>query len=61
MDCFTEVSAAQVAYDPQKDGVWIQDGLERLAFFPRNIIISMLGVLPANPPKDPNIDGKDGE
>jgi len=51
MDGFSEVNNTKVAYDPEKDGVWLHDGCENVAFIPRNIIIAMVGELPANPPK----------
>jgi len=49
MNGFIEVNNTKVAYDPEKDGVWLHDGSENVAFIPRNIIIAMVGELPAAP------------
>lgn len=50
MDGFSTIQNQRMAYDPDKDGVWLHDGTEPVVFLPRNIIIAMIGQLPANPP-----------
>jgi len=51
MDGYSEIKNQKMAYDPEKDGVWLHDGEEPMAFIPRNIIIAMLGCLPSDPPR----------
>jgi len=49
---FKEVESAKMAYDPKKDGVWLFDGGEKMAFIPRHIIIGMVGELGSKTPKE---------
>lgn len=46
---FSTTTNVKMAYDPDKDGVWLHDGDEAVAFISRNIIIGMISHLPANP------------
>ncbi len=43
---YQEIVGGNMAYDPEKDGVWLsdEDG-DPTVFLPRNIIIQMLSVL----------------
>tara|TARA_B110000977_G_C11041423_1_gene479028 strand:- start:232 stop:405 length:174 start_codon:yes stop_codon:yes gene_type:complete len=52
MNGFKTIQNGVMAYDPEKDGVWLHDGSDPVAFFPRNIIIGMIGHLPASPPHE---------
>ncbi len=38
-------------YDASNDGVWIMVNGEHSVFLPRNVIISMLSLLPSFPPE----------
>lgn len=51
MSGFSTINEPTLAYDPSKDGVWLGDGTEAQVFIPRNVIIQMIGQLPASPPK----------
>ena len=50
MNGFSEFKTTKLAYDPAKDGVWLNDGVENVVFIPRNIIIAMVGELASDPP-----------
>ena len=51
---FSTTTNVKMAYDPDKDGVWLHDGDEAVAFISRNIIIGMISHLPANPLHEEN-------
>ena len=50
MNGFETVQNEMMAYDPERDGVWLHDGSDPVVFIPRNTIIGMIGHLPADPP-----------
>lgn len=57
MKGYTKIENLKVAYDKDKDGVWLRDReKKRVAFMPRNIIIAMVGALLADAQKQEEAD-----
>jgi len=51
MDGFQEVDGANMAYDDQRDGVWLSDqNGDPVLFLPRNTLIQALSLLTGNSP-----------